>query len=91
MPAATQSLRRAAFDRFSTLGFPTTRNEDWHYTSPAAIADHDFALLTARSGDVRADALAPFTFGATDWHTLVVREWPVHARAVDRAARCRPA
>jgi Fe-S cluster assembly protein SufD len=70
VPAATQSLRRAAFDRFSTLGFPTTRNEDWHYTSPAAIADHDFALLTARSGDVGADAIAAFTFGATDWHTL---------------------
>jgi Fe-S cluster assembly protein SufD len=71
VPALTQSLRRAAFERFQALGFPTTRNEDWHYTSPAVIADHDFALLTARSGDVHQDALAPFTFGATDWHTLV--------------------
>jgi Fe-S cluster assembly protein SufD len=71
VPAAAQALRRSAFDRFVALGFPTTRNEDWHYTSPAAIADHDFALLTAKSGDVHLDALAPFTFGARDWHTLV--------------------
>ena len=71
VPAVAQSKRRAAFERFASLGFPTTRNEDWHYTSPAAIADHDFALLGARSGDVRAGELAPFLFGATDWHTLV--------------------
>ena len=71
VPAVAQSKRRAAFERFASLGFPTTRNEDWHYTSPAAIADHDFALLAARSGDVRPGELAPFLFGATDWHTLV--------------------
>ncbi|MGH7617530.1 MAG: Fe-S cluster assembly protein SufD [Gemmatimonadaceae bacterium] len=71
VPAAAQSMRRAAFERFTALGFPTTRNEDWHYTSPAAIADHDFALLTARSGDVHLDDLAPFLFQRADWHTLV--------------------
>jgi Fe-S cluster assembly protein SufD len=69
--AVAQSVRRAAFDRFLALGFPTTRNEDWHYTSASPIADHDFALITARSGDVNKEALAPFTFGAADWHTFV--------------------
>jgi Fe-S cluster assembly protein SufD len=69
--AVAQSLRRAAFERFVTLGFPTTRNEDWHYTSASPIADHDFVLLAARSGDVQKAELAPFLFGATDWHTMV--------------------
>ncbi len=69
--AVAQSLRRAAFERFSALGFPTTRNEDWHYTSPAAIADHEFTLMPAPSGDVTPSELAPFTFGAADWNTLV--------------------
>ena len=32
-------LKRAAFDRFTALGFPTTRNEDWHYTSVTPIAE----------------------------------------------------
>ena len=40
-PAPIQSLRRAAFDRFSELGFPTTKNEDWHYTSVAPIVEHE--------------------------------------------------
>ena len=35
-------LKRAAFDRFTALGFPTTRNEDWHYTSVTPIAEKAF-------------------------------------------------
>ena len=72
VPAAIRAWRRAAFERFASLGFPTPKNEDWHYTSVASIADHEFALLTSRTGDVGRDDLAPFTFGsgARDWHTL---------------------
>jgi Fe-S cluster assembly protein SufD len=71
VPAGAQSVRRAAFDRFASLGFPTTKNEDWHFTSVASIAEQDFALLTSRSGDVKRAELQRFTFGATDWYTMV--------------------
>ena len=39
VPPAVQSIRRAAFDRFAALGFPTTKNEDWHFTSVSPIAE----------------------------------------------------
>jgi len=71
VPAWVQSIRRAAFDRFATLGFPTTKNEDWHYTSVAPIAEHEFTPLAIKSGDLNRDDLIPFTFGASDWYTLV--------------------
>ena len=71
VPAGAQSVRRAAFERFATLGFPTTKNEDWHFTSVAPIAEQEFTLLTAKSGDVKRADLDRFTFGATDWHTMV--------------------
>jgi Fe-S cluster assembly protein SufD len=69
-PPTVRALRRAAFDRFVALGFPTPKNEDWHYTSVAPIADRDFAILASRTGDVGRDDLAPFDFGASDWHTI---------------------
>ncbi len=69
-PAAVRSLRLSAITRFETLGFPTTRNEDWHFTSVAPIAEGRFTPLTSHSGAVKPAQLAPFTFGA-DWHTLV--------------------
>ena len=34
--------RRAAFDRFAELGFPTTRHEDWKYTNVALIEQRAF-------------------------------------------------
>ncbi len=71
VPSWVQSMRRAAFDRFATLGFPTTKNEDWHFTSTSPIADQEFVLLEAASGDIRREELEPFKFGARDWHTMV--------------------
>jgi Fe-S cluster assembly protein SufD len=70
-PSSIQSMRETAFEAFRRLGFPTTKNEDWHFTSVAPIVEHDYLYITTPSGDVQPAALAPFTFGQTDWHTLV--------------------
>jgi len=70
-PDAVRSLRLSAIARFETLGFPTTRNEDWHFTSVSPIAEGGFAPLTTASGAVDAATLAPFGFAASGWHTLV--------------------
>jgi Fe-S cluster assembly protein SufD len=42
-PDLTQT-REAALRRFLTLGFPTTRDEEWRFTSVAPIAERAFAL-----------------------------------------------
>jgi len=72
-PQWARSLRLSAITRFEELGFPTTKNEDWHFTSVSPIAEREFEPLVGRgvvTGVSRAD-LAPFTFGGDDWHTLV--------------------
>ena len=70
-PDWARSLRLSAITRFETLGFPTTKNEDWHFTSVAPIADREFDLLAPPKHGVKAAQLVPYTFGARDWHTLV--------------------
>src|SRR5438876_8773817 len=37
-PAWLAGIRKAAIERFAELGFPTTKNEEWKYTSVAPIA-----------------------------------------------------
>jgi Fe-S cluster assembly protein SufD len=69
-PAWARALRRSALERFVASGFPTTKNEDWHFTSVARIAESDFLTLTAPGGDVERDELAAFSFGRTEWRTL---------------------
>ncbi len=81
VPEWLQALRAQGMARFESLGFPTTKNEDWHFTSVAPIAERTFrAAMTSRSGVssegstagmvARAD-LTRFTFGQPAWHTLV--------------------
>jgi Fe-S cluster assembly protein SufD len=43
-----KKLRQEGFARFREAGFPTTRNEDWRFTSASAIAQTPFYL--ARNG-----------------------------------------
>ncbi len=71
-PAPLSALRRAGAEAFARLGFPTTRDEDWHYTSPAPIADSQFVAAVDRAAASLPDAaaLAPFTFGG-QWPLLV--------------------
>jgi Fe-S cluster assembly protein SufD len=42
-PLWLEKLRRAALDRFTELGFPTTHEEEWKHTSVSAIARAEFA------------------------------------------------
>jgi Fe-S cluster assembly protein SufD len=41
---ALTTLRRAALDRFTATGFPTSRDEDWKYTNLRRFESRSFAL-----------------------------------------------
>ena len=44
-PSWLRKLRQTGFARFSETGFPTSRDEDWRFTNPAAIAQTPFRLV----------------------------------------------
>ena len=70
-PRWLRDMRTRAARRFEALGFPSTRGEDWRYTSTSSIAELDFRALREPGGDVEAADLTPFHFGAGGWTTLV--------------------
>jgi Fe-S cluster assembly protein SufD len=55
---ATQRTRAAAFDRFAELGLPSLRDEDWKYTSLAALEQQLFKLAPASPNGVQEDHVA---------------------------------
>ena len=57
-PPSVAALRDRGFARFSSLGFPTTKLEQWRFTNVAPIADTDFTL--AEPADVAPSALEPY-------------------------------
>ncbi len=70
-PGSVKALRVAGADAFKTLGFPSTRDEEWRYTSVSAIATaHYEAAVDRPAGVLDAAALEPYTFGGT-WPLVV--------------------
>lgn len=72
-PGTLKALRVAGAEAFKTLGFPTTRNEDWHYTNVSAIASAQFESAvdrTAPTATTDAAALEPFLLDAR-WPLIV--------------------
>ena len=72
VPASISKLRQAAIDRFSQLGFPTTRLEAWRFTSVAPIAATPFALADDGLSALSSDELDRFTFKDLPFTQLVV-------------------
>ncbi|MGC2210425.1 MAG: Fe-S cluster assembly protein SufD [Candidatus Korobacteraceae bacterium] len=55
-----RELRREAFARFCEVGFPTTHDEDWRFTSVSAIANTQFELAREVPSAVSAAQLTPW-------------------------------
>jgi Fe-S cluster assembly protein SufD len=62
--------RRAAIENFTQLGFPTSKNEDWHFTSVAPLLERVYSAAPVGSSALSAADIAPFVFGDA-WQTLV--------------------
>jgi Fe-S cluster assembly protein SufD len=70
-PLWLRDLRRAAVGRFAEQGLPTSRDEEWKYTSLAPISATDFAWqVDEADGDLTEETVAPFRLGPA-WSGLV--------------------
>ena len=65
------SVRRAALERFAETGFPTGRDEEWKYTSVAAIEKRAFAPLPNAAHVAAAPEPGAFALGSFPGHRMV--------------------
>ena len=69
-PSWLPTLRQQAFERFTALGFPTTRDEDWHFTSVTPIAERTFKSVKPTVTTLTLTDLKPWLVDEA-WHRLV--------------------
>ena len=58
------ALRRAGADRFASVGFPKTTDEEWRLTNVAPIAKTKFAAPSPTPSDEALELVRQGTFGA---------------------------
>lgn len=65
-------LRRAALERFTAQGFPSSRDEDWRFLNLAPLTAREFRLAKgADESRVSLEAIAPHVFPIAGVRTLV--------------------
>jgi Fe-S cluster assembly protein SufD len=69
-PSWLPALRKKAFERFTALGFPTTRDEDWHFTSVTPIAERTFKAIKPAATSLTLSDLEDYLVDS-EWHRLV--------------------
>ncbi len=90
-PGELSEIRRAAFNKFSNSGFPTTRDEDWRYTNLARAVDVSNEWLAGfaqqSSKDESASDITDEQFAITtqvDANWLVIRNGVVEGESFAR-------
>lgn len=63
-PAWLKEIREGAIARFAELGFPTTKQEEWRFTSVAPIAETRFTHPASRIAHPAAHEIEPFLIGS---------------------------
>ncbi len=64
-------IREAAMARFTEMGFPTIRDEEWRYTNVAPIADRAFEPAGAANGQVGRSDVRALHFADTARNLIV--------------------
>jgi Fe-S cluster assembly protein SufD len=66
-PSWIQDIRKKGIESFANLGYPTSRQEAWKYTSVKPIAEISFKRATpSGSSEITADKLMSLPFGILD-------------------------
>jgi Fe-S cluster assembly protein SufD len=84
-PNWLMTARRRAAERFREVGFPTSRDEEWRFTSVASIAETPFSLAQDGASQVSVTELERFRLPEETAATLVF----VNARYVERLSDLR--
>ena len=85
-PDELSAVRQAAVARFSANGFPTTKHEDWKYTSLAAAAELSNTWLQNKTRKARAQTVAVDTSitAQVDAHWITIENGTVSPASLRR-------
>ena len=91
-PAWVPAFRRAAFDRFSQVGFPSSRDEEWRFTPIAPIAKEVWGPAKPSPSLPTLAELDRFAFGHEEWSRVVLvngKYAPTLSRGVGASGRAK--
>lgn len=69
--ATVENYKKEAFNAFSQTGFPTTKDEEWKYTSLRSILKNEYGIEPAKSATVTLESIQPYLVAGVDSYKLI--------------------
>ncbi|MGY5352104.1 Fe-S cluster assembly protein SufD [Wenyingzhuangia sp. IMCC45533] len=69
--ATVENYKKQAFEAFSQKGFPTTKDEEWKYTSLRSVLKNEYGIDAAQATNVTAETIQPFLVEGLDAYRLI--------------------
>ncbi len=66
-----ENYKKEAFEAFSQKGFPTTKDEEWKYTSLRSVLKNEYGIEAAKASHITAESITPFLVEGLDSYKLV--------------------
>jgi len=82
--ATVENYKKQAFESFSEKGFPTTKDEEWKYTSLRAVLKKEYGIDSAKTFNVTAETIKPFLVEGLDAYKLVFVDGVFQASLSDK-------
>jgi len=69
--ATVENYKKEAFNAFSKQGFPTTKDEEWKYTSLRSILKKEYGIAPAQATNITPESFAPYLVAGLDSYKLI--------------------
>ena len=73
-----EDYKKEAFKAFSQKGFPTTKDEEWKYTSLRSILKKDYGIEAAKTSSIAPEKIAPYLVDGVDSYKMVFIDGVFH-------------
>ena len=73
-----KGIREQGFQKFSSLGFPTKREEEWRFIDISEITKTNFNLPSPVNTSLSKKKISPYSFGELDCYSLVFIDGQFH-------------
>ncbi len=69
--ATVENYKKEAFEAFSKKGFPTTKDEEWKYTSLRNVLKNEYGIVPAQAKNITKESITPFLVENLDSYKFV--------------------
>lgn len=86
-PQAVQDFRKAAFENFLKIGYPTKRHENWRFTNLTSLAKTEYRFPNGKLNKINNNIISEYSFDNSHRIVFINGKFDAELSSLDRIAK----